>query len=150
MTTGARISSMTNYIHPPGDHPEIGIPSSGIIVPQEICSATRHSRHDLPTIQFSYGAQSGINLLVAMRETHASLADYNTRPMTTTDEAASHINIRILWPGYAEYSSSTVIKESTRYGTVIPFAKWRLAMSIAKVIQEFYTVRTTQLRRSHI
>ncbi|KAI0092321.1 hypothetical protein BDY19DRAFT_929458 [Irpex rosettiformis] len=134
------------------NHHEPVVASPGIIVPQEVSNPTRHTHHELPTLVFSHGNLPGINLQAAIRGTHAGSLDHNDRPITTTVETANSINIRILWPGYAEYSTNIIVKEPGSYqtgGINVPYPIWRIAMSVAKVVQEFYSRAVPVVPREH-
>ncbi|KAI0092313.1 hypothetical protein BDY19DRAFT_929405 [Irpex rosettiformis] len=109
--------------------------SRGILVPQIVYNPATPPFPKLPDITFAQGQHCGVSLLSALGCHQAILADGETRPVMTT--TSTKIKIRILWPGYQEFSKDINVREHTRAGDPIP--KWKLAFCVAQVVQAFYT-----------
>ncbi|KAI0790280.1 hypothetical protein BC629DRAFT_1440084 [Irpex lacteus] len=107
----------------------------GIVVPQLVYSRPPAPYPTFPPIPFHHGQQSGISLHSILNGQQGNMSDSSSRPTTTT--TSTKIKIRLLWPGYDEFSRDINAKEHTRQGDPIP--KWKLALCVAQVVHAFYS-----------
>ncbi|KAI0790239.1 hypothetical protein BC629DRAFT_1512531 [Irpex lacteus] len=104
-------------IHTNADYPNFYL--HGTVVPQVVYSRVSAPYPLFPSILFSEG----------------QLPDRDSRPTTTM--TSTKIKLRIMWPGYGEFSRDINAKEHTKTGESIP--KWKLAFCVAQTVHAFYT-----------